>query len=130
MNPRDIKPQIGTPTNRLFWAINHYVSTGDHIGEGVAQEVGGKLLFLIPVRVAAEQDQRDLAAFRARFDELAEPYQTAMRYMGEYDGFELWGFALAEDQADDLAADLTVRPGALGWGSGKAVIDSYTWGDA
>lgn len=77
MNPRDIKPQIGTPTNRLFWAINHYVSTGDHIGEGVAQEVGGKLLFLIPVRVAAEQDQRDLAAFRARFDELAEPYQTA-----------------------------------------------------
>lgn len=33
MEPRRITPLRGTPVNRLFFAINHYVSTGDHFGE-------------------------------------------------------------------------------------------------
>jgi len=38
------------PINDLFYAINFYISTGDHIGEGNAAEMeDGQLFVIIPI---------------------------------------------------------------------------------
>lgn len=127
INPRDITPLIDQPLNRLFFAINHYISTGDHFGEGIAVPEGGRVRVLIPVNVNLPQDGEDLRAFRSRFEELQSAYETALGYMGEEEGFEFWSFLIREDQADALARDLRASPGSLGWGSGKAIIDAHGW---
>lgn len=128
IDPKKITPLTGTPINRLFFAINHYVSTGDHFGEGMAApSAPGWVTILIPVNVSLQQDQADFEAFRSRFDELAAEFGLTMAWHGEEGGFELWSFDVREQDADRLATALRERPGKAGWGSGKAVIDRHRW---
>jgi len=130
MEPRRITPLRGTPVNRLFLAINHYVSTGDHFGEGMALPLAapaGVLRFVIPVNRAMEQDLEDFDRFRARFEQLAPKYKTELEDQGAEGLFHMWTFDLPERLVDRLARDLRAAPGPLGWGSPKSVIDEHEW---
>lgn len=130
MNPRDVKPMLDTPLNRLFFAINHYVTTGDHIGEGIATGDEKRMRVTIPVRTDSKDDQANFAAFRSRFEELADKYRLVLGYLGEHRNFEGWTFEIDVERMDALAVDLRERPGPLGWGTGKTVIDAYQWDGA
>lgn len=137
--PPCVTPLDKSPINRLFFAINHYVSTGDHIGEGVVLPEPGtphrddepypedRLRFLIPVRTASDQDLDDFASFRSRFEELQDTFTTRLEASGSEGAFGLWSFAIAYRQADALAKALRRRPGPKGWGSPKATIDQANW---
>lgn len=126
INPRDIKPLTGGPINRLFWAINHYVSTGDHIGEGVATQRDGAWVLCILVYYKKEQDCRDIAALRSRLSDSGLP-RHELAYGGKMGEVEIWNLIVADVDVLPLADALVSAPGALGWGSGKAVIDRYEW---
>lgn len=118
----------GTAANRLLFAINHYVSTGDHIGEGIVAPIGGdRFLIPIPVNRTLSADQADFACFRSRFNELAPDYGTQLEYAGGNGVFDFWHFSIRADQMDALAADLRARPGPKGWGSEKAKIEAVEW---
>lgn len=125
INPRDITPITEGAVNRLFWAINHYVSTGTHIGEGVATRDGDNWTFIIPVAIGSKQDQADMATFRSRLDSITVP--ATIGYMGELGESECWILSVADSDLHSLTEALIEAPGSLGWGSGKAVIDSFVW---
>lgn len=112
-----------TSVSHLLWAINHYVSTGDRIGEGVVDVIGdGKLRVYIPVNPRLEDDRKDFGCFRERFSELADAYQMQLTHLGSWTGFEMWGFEISANRVEALATELLDRPGPRGWGSMKDLI--------
>lgn len=133
MEPRRITPVMKTPLNRLFLALNHYISTGDHFGEGVALPESDPALrlvrVLIPVNRTMKQDRVDFEKLRSKFDELAAAgeFPVRLEHMGREGLFEYWSFVVPEFRMDDLAAELRRAPGPAGWGSGKAIIDQHDW---
>lgn len=116
-----------TPIRRLFLALNHYLSTGTHLGEGVAWQEGALVRVMLPVRADSEQDQRDFDALRARLDELAPEHGIRLGYLGQEGGMEMHSFTVRPERMGALAAALRERPGPLGWGSTKRQIDAHTW---
>lgn len=127
MEPRPITPKQNEPLNRLLFAINHYVSTGDHVGEGIALPTGREgdpsreQLVMIPVNTKMEQDREDFAAFGARLNELG----WELEKMGRDGIFEFYALRIREDEMDALAEKLRERPGQEGWGSMKETIDKH-----
>lgn len=121
----ELIPSINGPLNRLFFAINCYISTGDHIGEGFATDAGlGKFMILIPVNPKLPPDLKDFAAFRSRFQEIAGRFHTTLEYQGLSAGMEIYSFVLAENRVDEMAKVLRECPGPLGWGSQKPRVDA------
>jgi hypothetical protein len=128
METGHITPEEDTPLNRLFFALNYYISTGDRIGEGVAlpagQQGGSELVkLLIPVNTRMEQDQQDFAALRARLDQLG----CELDDLGRQGVMHLHGLTVARDEMDALAQKLRAEPGPKGWGSVKETIDAHDW---
>ena len=103
--------------NRLFIAINHYVSTGDRIGEGVATVEEDRLQILLPVKARDPRDAEDFRRFCARFDELAPRFGLSLEFKANAIGMDVWGFLIDPDQIDALSSALRERAGPLGWGS-------------
>lgn len=126
INPKDVIPLTGGPTTRLFWAINHYVSTGDHIGEGVARKQGHRWVLTIIVFPDKKQDRDDMEAFRSRMGMKGLP-PNRLDFCGRHGAAEMWTLTVADADVDALADALVSEPGPMGWGSGKAVIDRYEW---
>lgn len=130
METPDLIPITGTPLNRLFFAINHYVSTGDHIGEGIAYELSPqRRRLVIPVNPRNRVDVEDKQALRARMKEL---YGIApARFLGPLSQrsgiFELYYMDIDLGDMDRMADLLMEKPGPKGWGSMKKTIDQYTW---
>ena len=54
-----MKQVRNTPLNRLYLAINHYISTGDHIGEGISNDLGSHIQMMVAVNQANPTDQQD-----------------------------------------------------------------------
>ena len=127
MEPRKVTPLLKTPVNRLFFAINHFVSTGNHIGEGIALPVGSKIRMLIPVNTVMTQDLQDFAAFRSRFLELAPRFALTLTGPENNGLFDIYYFDIEPGRMDELAQELRKKPGPKGWGSSKKVIDQYKW---
>ena len=127
IDPKKVTPMVDSPLNRLVFAINHYVSTGDHIGVAIAAKYGERIGVTIPVRKNAPQDVADFEAFRSRFEELAPVHGASLGWIGEHEGVEAWLVLIGMEQMEAFAAELRERPGPLGWGSGKATIDAYRW---
>jgi hypothetical protein len=118
--------QQGEPLSELYLAINHYVSTGDHLGEGVAADAGpGRFRVLLAVNRALPQDVADWECFRSRFAELQREFGLRLQREGASMGMEMWAFEVREDQVGPLAGALRARPGRLGWGSLKPLIDRH-----
>lgn len=124
-----ITPSAEGPLNDLFLAINFYVSTGDHIGEGVAPDLGGGVLLVqIPYDPKNPDDAADFAKFKARMGEIGREHPSlafAVRTLGETPGFTIAAFEINEGQMRDLARELVRSCGEAGWGTGKAVIDAH-----
>lgn len=118
-----IKAVSKTSINKLFWAINHYVSTGDHISEGVSEDLGDSILVLLPVNPDLPVDMQDFERFRARLDELGEKIDGPFESVG----FLLYTWQVAKSDTNKFARLLTEKPGPLGWGSMKETIDAHTW---
>jgi hypothetical protein len=127
-----------SPLNRLFLAINHYVSTGDEAGTGMVlpsddavMRADGtplpddKLTIAIPVRITDDRDLDDFNAFRSRFDQLAPRFGLTLEPLQADGDMGVWGFAIRYRYCDALAEALTERPGPAGWGSCKPLIDEY-----
>lgn len=117
------------PINDLFLAINHYVSTGDHIGEGVAlPEPDGRVLIQIPYNPRNATDADDFKRFASRMAEIAvaDPsLQFPVKDMGKTPHFTIGGFVIGQDQMRALARELVRDGGLLGFGSGKRLIDQH-----
>lgn len=126
INPRDIQPTIGEPINKLFWAVNHYISTGDHIGEGVARREGDHWLLTLVVNAASSTDLLDMGKLVARLAEIDPPLAT-LTWIGQKGDIHGWALGVADTDITALTEALTSQQGPEGWGSGKAVIDRYTW---
>lgn len=126
-----------TPLNRLFVAINHYISTGDHIGEGIAVPEGpqrhtqgephpdDKLRVLLMVNTTDPVDRSDFEKFKSRFSQLEKGFGTRLEDGGRQAHFAVNSFVIQYKQTEPLAQALTEQPGPAGWGSMKPLIDKH-----
>ncbi len=119
MEPLELIPIADGPLKRLIIAINHYISTGNHFGEGFALGEGSRVRIVIPVNLYMERDQKDFEAFRSRFDELADEFNSELEDMGRGGLMRVWTFLVDYKRVDELARAFRERPGSLGWGSRK-----------
>lgn len=113
----DIQVLANEPANRLIYAINMYVSTGDRIGEGIVLSKDDPCTIVVPVDPDSEQDWSDFLSLRARVDELDG---VSIEKQGEEQGFTF--YLLHADDADEAAADLASEPGEKGWGSPRPLV--------
>lgn len=125
IDPRKIDPKFNDPINRLMLAINHYISTGDNIGEGIATPDGDKVRVLIAVNKVMQQDKEDFQAFKAKFKEIKGRFKLTLNDHGSQGLFHMYSFLIEESQIDNLAVALTESPGPKGWGSLKPLIDKH-----
>lgn len=122
-----MKPIIvknGEPLSLLFMAINHYISTGDHLGEGVAIEEGPqKARVVVTVNMALKDDKEDFQKFKAKFEEIRAKFQTRLDDHGRNSIFHTHSFVILKKDIEAMAQAFTESPGPLGWGSMKKLID-------
>ena len=127
-------PVANSPFNRLFFAINHYISTGDSIGEGMALVEGmqkssdepaanANVMVLLAVNSTDRTDMADFEKFVSRFSQLQARFSTSLKKLGKRTEFWQYSFSIAYGQCDDLAQALTEQPGSLGWGSMKSMLE-------
>ena len=127
MKPIDVISE--GPVRDLFLALNHYISTGDHVGEGVAMEDHqGDYLFNIAYDPQNAVDAADYIRFRRRITEIMEAGAIPLM-VTEPDGRRgQFLVALLHVKPADvrrLAQELVRSPGAAGWGSMKPLIDEH-----
>lgn len=116
----------GEPLSKLFIAINHYISTGDHFGEGTAMENGkDEVLIFILVNINLKDDREDFEKFKSKFDQISKSFDTRLIDRGSNRGFHTYVFSLRKESIQDMAVELLRNPGPLGWGSMKALIDKH-----
>ena len=118
-----MKKVQNTPLNRLFLAINHYISTGDHLGEGIAYDQGTHVQVILAVNQSNPTDLADFVKFRSRFDELRAEFNLTLSDLGVQNNFHLHSFLVDLTDMDDLAKRLEEKPGAGGWGSMHELIN-------
>lgn len=126
-----------TPLSRLFVAINHYISTGDHIGEGNAIPEGpsisrtgephpaDKIRIILLVNTTDKADLSDFEKFKSRFSQVAKDFNTKLESGGRERHFLVYTFVIKYGFCNELAQKLTEQPGPLGWGSMKELIEKH-----
>lgn len=123
-----ITPVQNTPLNRLFLALNHYISTGDRVGEGLAipggNPKGTTHQVLIPHQPGEATDAADWEKLRARLAQLeAEGQGFKLTDEGFAPGpsgrrhFHIHALHVPTTKVLRLTALLREKPGPLGWGS-------------
>jgi hypothetical protein len=129
--------QPGSPLSLLFVAINHYISTGDHFGEGIALGDGKgkgepkpdeKFTIVIVVNRSLPVDIEDFQKFKSKLESLRNKFPIKLATHGTEQGFSQYSFALYYHQVPKLTQLLTESPGPLGWGSMKELIDTHFTG--
>lgn len=115
------------PLNDLILAINFYISTGDHIGEGMALEgKEGEIIVLVPFDPRHPDDRDDARRLRSRLSEIrAATPNLRVKVTEEKTGsqFDILQVSVSPSDLRPLAAELVRESGAEGWGTCKAVID-------
>lgn len=114
----DIEVLADTPANRLIYAINCYVSTGDRIGEAVVLSKTAPCTIVVPVDLSDQQDAADFKALRSRTAELD---RVSIEKEGEEQGFTF--YLLHADDPDTAAVQLASEPGEKGWGSPRPLVE-------
>ena len=117
------------PVRDMILAINHYVSTGDHIGEGIALEgLSGDYLFAVPFDPQSADDLADARCFERRLREIVEDQPAILLSVSEQKEPGQFDYLLVSILPSDLrkvAAALVRSAGQAGWGSGKPLIDEH-----
>lgn len=110
-----MKPIIvknGEPLSLLFVAINHYISTGDHIGEGIALEEGSqKVRVVVAVNTTLKDDREDFLKFKSKFDAIKLKFQTRLDDHGREGIFHTHSFAVAKKDIELMTQAFTEAPG-------------------
>lgn len=127
MRPPTVRNTKG-PINDLFYAINFYVSTGDHIGEGNAGEMeDGRLFVIIPLNNVSADDQADAGKLQQRVSEIQKSRAVAVTMERHPDNKE-FDYLLMELKLADarlLAREMVRQMGGKGWGTPKRDIDKH-----
>ena len=116
------------PINDLFYAVNFYISTGDHIGEGKAGETeDGQLLVIIPLSKTNAEDQADADRLQQRVTEIQSSGAVGVTLERHKDtgAFDYLLLKLAAGDARPLARELVRQRGGKGWGTPKRDIDAH-----
>jgi hypothetical protein len=129
--PPNVTPVENTPINRVFFALNHYISTGDHVGEGIAMEAGDSIIFAILHRPREWEDKDNWERLKARVEELIdERFPVAIQDLGWAPGpsgdqqeFRAWGIRVRRSELDAFAGKITEKPGPKGWGSMRTFLE-------
>jgi hypothetical protein len=128
MDPITRLLDAGLPLHALILAINHFVSTGDHIGEGGVYEDAGMYQVAVPVKQYLPLDRADFSKFRSRFKQVAPRFGIRLELVDYSNGMDIYAFKVAPAQVPALARALAAEPGKLGWGSTKPYVDRYAAG--
>lgn len=116
-------PLTNSPLNALFLAINHYMSTGDHAGEGVSMEApDDRVLLVLAVNRTLTTDQQDFQKLRARLEELREEFPFTLKNEDDHAVFIIWSLTVRTCDILPLARRLLEAPGPLGWGSMEPLL--------
>ena len=126
MQPRPVTIRPGHPLSDLLFAINHYISTGDHLGEGsVVMVPPDQVRIMILVNTTLTDDQEDFRRFAARFAELEAEFGIRLEEEGTHHHFIGYSFLISFRQVPTLIERLLERPSALGWGSLYRTIQQH-----
>ena len=110
--------------NHLFFAINHYVSTGDSVGEGFAIDAGSMIIALILYDPKNPTDMTDFNRFTARLNEITVPHKLIESASQNHHKFKCSELHVAKTQILPLAAELLRSPGNAGFSSMAEIIDA------
>ncbi|GMV04677.1 MAG: hypothetical protein AMXMBFR53_09570 [Gemmatimonadota bacterium] len=107
----------------LILAINHYISTGDYLGEAVTGEGDDAWCVMIPVNQTLAEDCDNFRRLQARMEELSGQGEWKLRHERRRMHFEVWVLEVTRRDLEPLIRALWAKPGPLGWGTCKAVVD-------
>lgn len=110
----------------LFVSINHYIETGDQVGQGWVLDGGDWVLVLLPVEAFSDEDKSNFACLESRLDELNFKFfdsRTELIRMGYHDGMDLFALRVRKDQVYGMSRFLVSEPGLEGWGTAKEYVD-------
>lgn len=118
---------VGTSMNRVLIGINHYITTSELIGAGLAMPVDNKIKFFILVNINHPTDVSDWQKLSSRLQEISSP-QFEIEYHGRDEikngtKFDQYTITLLEKDCDEFAKALMIKPGPMGWGSTKRYVD-------
>jgi hypothetical protein len=111
--------------SRVILAINHYISTGDFIGHGMAIAREDKLEFIVLVNPNLPADVTDWGRLKSKLQEVQyPPFELESLGFTLDSNFLANTITLAETDLIAFADALIERPGPLRWGSQKYLIDT------
>ena len=117
------------PYKEVFLALNYYISTGDHIGEGQARPLGnGRVHLLIPYAPREREDKENWERLQARLTQIQTQDKLALSVvdLGPASGnFRVMAIEIAAADVARLAQVLKAKPGPLGWGSLHAFLQQH-----
>src|SRR6185312_814510 len=130
MKPNLITAQSEGPLNDICFAVNHYISTGDHIGEGVGFETETAWVLNIPVNPNLRDDVEDWEKLKSRLNLLVREGGADARLepaLSSPAALVLYTLTIPKDTVRPFCRALMEKPGSRGWGTGKFAMDN-TWG--
>ena len=116
---------IGKPLNRVLHGINHYISTGDLMGEGIAIPFEDKLKIVVLVNTTLPTDVENWCKLKSKLEDISRPAFVLEGHGITPPHFDAYTITVAESDLDAFADSLMEKPGPLGWGSTKELIDRY-----
>ncbi|HIJ87420.1 MAG TPA: hypothetical protein HPP97_06985 [Desulfuromonadales bacterium] len=130
--PKDLTFCVGTPMNRVILGLNHYMSVGDYVGSGTAILVGDEMKFAVPVNINLQEDVINFIKLSNRLEEITYPKFKIedlgiKKYASHLPTFNMFTISVKESDCDAFAKVLIEKPGSLGWGSSKALLDLTDW---
>jgi hypothetical protein len=131
-NSKDLTFCEGTPMNRVIIGLNHYMSVGDYVGAGSAHSVGDEMKFFVPVNISMPVDVANFKKLRARLQEITYPKFKLedfgiKKFASHLPTFNVFTISVKETDCDAFAKVLIEKPGSLGWGSTKGLLDLTDW---
>jgi hypothetical protein len=116
------------PINDAFLALNHYISTGDHVGEGIAMYWhDGRIAFNVPYAPRELEDKDNWTRLEARLHQMQadDDFSVEIQDGGMTPGgFRVMILLLAEDDVPAFTLALKEKPGPIGWGSMRSFLIS------
>ena len=115
-----------TPAGRAVFALNYYISTGDHVGEGVAYIKEKSTVLLVAHRPREWEDKDNWERLLARIRELEnEKFPCVAIHEGGDGEFTFWGIRVLTSELDNFAAKIKEKPGPRGWGSMYTFLERH-----
>jgi hypothetical protein len=116
-----LKPAKG-PQLDLVLAVTRFIATGEHIGEGILDEVDDTTCLRIPVSNKS-LDLEDFEKLKARLAEMGEHHR--LQHHSHVNGFELYTLNIETINVNTFAHKLAQSGGPLGYGTRNHLVDRF-----